>query len=300
LSESDRFDIPTEAANTCTRDIDLLTPLEILRTLNQQDQQVAHCVEAVLPAMAAAVEIMIDRLRAGGSVHYFGAGTSGRLGMLDAAEMPPTFGLAPTTFAAHQAGGQRAAVRANEGAEDDEADGASEASILTNRDVAVGIAASGITPYVAGALREARRRGSASILISSNPGASLGSEVDVHIAPDTGAESITGSTRMKAGTAAKLILNGMSTTAMIAIGRTYSHFMVSMNATNTKLRRRAIRILEETTGRPADACAAVLDEAGLELETALTMILAGVDPGHARTALVNAGGVVRAAVATLQ
>ena len=170
---------------------------------------------------------------------------------------------------------------------------------LEARDAAVGVAASGLTPFVVGALRGAKQRGAATILVSSNPAAPLGAEVDCHVAPDTGPEPIAGSTRMKAGTATKLVLNSISTSAMIALGRTFSHYMVHMQATNTKLRHRAVRTLREVTGLDRDRCAGALEAAEGELATALTMLLAGADTATARDALKRNEGSVRAALREL-
>lgn len=296
---SRRYDIPTEAPNPRTRDIDLLHPLEVLELLNAEDQRVPLAVARVLPEMARTVELMISSLRSGGHVHYFGAGTSGRLATADAAELPPTYGVPTDLVTVHLAGGAAAGSKALEHAEDDPEAGAAAAANLDETDVAVGIAASGLTPFVIGALRRAKQKGAATVLISSNPGAPTGKEVDCHIAPDTGSEPITGSTRMKAGTATKLVLNSLSTATMIALGRTYSHYMVNMKATNTKLRQRALRILGEITTLPRERCAEALDGTGGELDTALTILLAGVDVTGARLALQRNNRSVRAALRDL-
>jgi N-acetylmuramic acid 6-phosphate etherase len=293
------YDIPTEAPNPRTKDLDLLPPLEVLRLINAEDQQVPLAVAEQLPQMARAVEVIVERLRAGGQVHYFAAGTSGRLATADAAELPPTYGVSPDLFVAHQAGGAAASSKAVEEAEDDWEAGEEAASGLQERDVAVGVTASGLTPFVMGALRRAKCNGAATVLVSANPKAPLGQEVDCHIAPGTGPEPVAGSTRMKAGTAAKLVLNSLSTAAMVALGRTYSHYMVNMKATNAKLRHRAVRILGEVTSLPREQCAAALDTAGGELDTALTALLAGVDASTARAALQRSAGSVRAALKEL-
>ena len=293
------YQIPTEAPNPRTRDIDLLPSDEVVSLLNSEDQQVPLAVAKVLPELAHAVELVVHRLRSGGKVHYFGAGTSGRIAMADAAELPPTYGVGPGLFVVHQAGGPASNSLAVEHAEDDAAAGAEAAMALEARDAAIGVAASGLTPFVVGALRGAKQRGAATILVSSNPAAPLGAEVDCHVAPDTGPEPIAGSTRMKAGTATKLVLNSISTSAMIALGRTFSHYMVHMQATNTKLRNRAVRTLREVTGLDHDRCAGALEAADGELGTALTMLLAGADTTTARDALKRNEGSVRAALREL-
>jgi N-acetylmuramic acid 6-phosphate etherase len=297
---AEHYAIPTEAPNPRTKDIDLLKPLEVLELLNAEDELVPRAVAKVIPDMARAVDLMVSSVRRGGHVHYFGAGTSGRLATADAAELPPTYGVAPDLFVAHHAGGDAAGSNALEHAEDDAEAGAEAATTLQLTDVAIGIAASGFTPYVVGALRRAKRNGAATVLISSNPGAPIGKEVDCLIAPDTGPEPIAGSTRMKAGTAAKLILNGLSTATMVALGRTYSHHMVNMKATNAKLRRRSLRILGELASLSPERCAKALDGAGGDLDIALTALLAGVEASEARVVLERNNGSVRAALRDLE
>lgn len=292
-------DAPTERRNPRTAEIDRLSAIEILRLLNQEDALVAGAVAAVLPELAEAVEIVADRLRAGGSMHYFGAGTSGRLGALDAAELPPTFAVPKTLVVAHHAGGPTALREAVENVEDDEASGADDASVLTSADVAVGIAASGRTPYVRGALVKARELGAATILVTANPGAPLAPLADVHVGPDTGPEAIAGSTRLKAGTATKLVLNSLSTAAMVLLGRTYSNLMVHMLATNEKLRGRSVRILAEASGASYETCERALADADGDVRVALVALLAGVGTAEASDALTSGDGTVRAALAKL-
>jgi N-acetylmuramic acid 6-phosphate etherase len=299
-SAARRYDIPTETPNARTEDIDLLPPLQVLALLNAEDQDVPLAVAKVLPDMAHAVDLMVSSLRRGGRVHYFGAGTSGRLATADAAELPPTYGVASDLFVVHLAGGAAAGSQALEHAEDDAQAGADAAANLERSDVAIGIAASGLTPFVVGALRRAKEKRVPTVLISSNPGAPAGQEVDCHIAPDTGPEPIAGSTRMKAGTAAKLVLNSLSTATMVALGRTYSHYMVSMKATNAKLRQRAVRILGEIAQLPAERCAETLDRADGDLDTALTALLAVAEVSDARQALERNNGSVRAALRDLE
>jgi N-acetylmuramic acid 6-phosphate etherase len=291
---------PTEDRNPRTTNIDRLPTLEVLRLINDEDQKVAPAVRAVLPELARVVDLAVTALRQGLRVHYFGAGTSGRLGVLDAAELPPTFAAPADWFEVHVAGGSAALSGALEGAEDDEKAGYDEATrSVHSGDVVIGLAASGRTPYVLGALHAARDKGAATVLVTANPGAAAASEVDVFIAVDTGPEVVAGSTRMKAGTAQKLILNAFSTAVMVRLGRTYSNLMVDLVATNAKLRGRMLEILREATGLDAEACLEVLTEAGGELKTALVAVLGGVTPEQARDALNRSDGHVHAALAAL-
>ncbi|TNY36914.1 N-acetylmuramic acid 6-phosphate etherase [Thermomonospora catenispora] len=291
-------DVPTEGRNPRTVDVDVLPTIEVLRLINAEDTLVPAAVGAVLPQIAQLVDWAVEALRAGGRVHYFGAGTSGRLAVMDAAELPPTFGLWGR-FIAHHAGGASALAQAIEGVEDDADLGARDAADVRSGDIAVGIAASGRTPYVAGALRAAQRVGARTALISANPGAPLASEVDLHIGLATGPEVITGSTRMKAGTATKMVLNAFSTTVMIRLGRTYSNLMVSVNALNDKLRARLVRILTEATGMDAAVCEAALSEAGGDTRVALVSLLGEVPASRATRALQECHGGVREALALL-
>jgi N-acetylmuramic acid 6-phosphate etherase len=242
------------------------------------------------------VAVPLNRLRAGGRVHYFGAGTSGRIGVLDAAEVVPTFGADPGTFVAHQAGGQDAVRRAIEGAEDRLSLGEQAAAEVTDADVAIGLSASGRTPYVAGALTAARAAGAVTVLISSNPAASLAPLADYCVLPDTGPEAIAGSTRLKAATAQKLVLNSLSTAVMIRLGRTYSNLMVALSGSNSKLRQRQIRILMEASGASEASCRAELARCDGDLRLALLCLLSGLDPKEAAVALKQAGGSVRGAL----
>ncbi|GAA1552966.1 N-acetylmuramic acid 6-phosphate etherase [Kribbella lupini] len=290
---------PTEARNPRTLAIDAVGTVEILRMMNAEDARVADAVSAVLPQLARIVDAAVEAVRAGGRVHYFGAGTSGRLAVLDAAELLPTFHAPDDLVIAHHAGGMPALLRAVENVEDSEEGGAADASEVTGRDVVIGLAASGSTPYVAGALRHARSVGATTALITSNPQAPLAPLADVLIAADTGPEVIAGSTRLKAGTAQKMVLNAFSTTLMIKLGRTWSNLMVDMVATNNKLRGRMLRILAEATGADADACAAALVEADGELKPALVHLLTGSPVAAAREALAEADGRVAVALGKL-
>ncbi|NED93914.1 N-acetylmuramic acid 6-phosphate etherase [Phytoactinopolyspora alkaliphila] len=289
--------VPTEARNPRTTDIDVLPTLDLLRRINAEDATVPSRVAAALPALAELVDAATQRFREGGSVHYFGAGSSGRLASLDVAELPPTYSADPARFVVHHAGGQAALTHAVEGAEDDVDAGAQAAAGLTRADVAVGVAASGRTPYVSGALGAARAAGAFTALISSNPRAELAARIDCHVCAATGPEAVAGSTRMKAGTAAKLLLNSFSTGLMIRLGKTYSNLMIDLSASNAKLRARTVAILAEATGQDRRVCARALSEADGELRTALVALIASVRPGQAREALRSAGADVRAAIA---
>lgn len=287
----------TEMRNERTTEIDKVGTLELLRLLNAEDSLVAGAVAATLPVLTEVVDLTVSRLRAGGHVHYFGAGSSGRIGLLDAAEVVPTFGADPDMFVAHHAGGEAAVAQAIEGAEDRAALGDTAAVGLSSVDVAVGLSASGRTPYVAGALRRARASGALSVLVSGNPAAPLADLADYSLLADTGPEAIAGSTRLKAGTAEKMILNSLSTAVMIKLGRTYSNLMVSLSGTNEKLRLRQVLILMEVSGVSEEACRAELDLCGGDLRLAVLCLLAGLTPESAARALAAADGNVRAALA---
>lgn len=293
-------DVPTEGRNPRTIDIDLLPTIDMLRLINAEDERVPGAVAAALPEVATAVDLAVEALRGGGRVHYFGAGTSGRLAFQDAAELPPTFGIEPDRVIAHHAGGPSALAQAIEDVEDDQDEGARDAAGVAAGDLAIGIAASGRTPYVIGALRAAAAHGAHTVLLSSNPRSAFGPEADVHIAVDTGPEVVAGSTRMKAGTATKLVLNAISTAAMIRLGRTYSNLMVSMNALNSKLRGRLIKILVEATGTDAETCATALADAGGDTRAALVSLLCDVSPERAAEALAASADSVREAMRRLR
>jgi N-acetylmuramic acid 6-phosphate etherase len=295
-----QVDSPTELRNPDTTDIDQLTTVEILREINAEDVSVPDAVAAVLPDLARLVDYAVEALRAGHRVHYVGAGTSGRLAVLDAAELVPTFNIPIDWFVAHHAGGAAALLTAVENAEDDAVAGSIEMQEHARAgDVVIGLTASGRTPYVVGALGAARRAGARTGLVSANPGAAANADVDVPIAVNTGPEVIAGSTRMKAGTAQKLVLTSFSTAVMVRFGRTYSNLMVSMRATNAKLRGRTLRILREATGAPAQDCSDALAAADGDLKVALVQLLSGVDTPMAATALAAAQGHVRDALTTL-
>ncbi len=277
----------TEQPNPSTRDIDTLGTAEVVQRIVEADAAVPQAVERVSGAIAAAADLVIECVSRGGTVHYVGSGTSGRMGVLDAVELLPTYHVGSDVFSAHIAGGPGALSLAVEGAEDDEAAGARIAASAGDLDLIVGIAASGRTPFVGGALAGARRRGLPTVLISSNPHAPLARLADVAILTDTGPEAITGSTRMKAATAQKLVLNALSTAAMVRLGKTYSNLMIDMLPTNAKLRARSIRMLEQGSGASADDCSAALKAADGDVRVALVSLLARVDADRAAAALAR-------------
>ena len=290
---------PTEQRNPASSGLDDLDTLGVLRVLNAEDHAVIDAVAAALPQLAELVDIAADRMRRGGRVHYFGAGTSGRLGVLDASELLPTFNLEPGRVIGHIAGGQAALVNAVENAEDSGADGSAAGAELGPDDVAIGIAASGSTPYVGGALDAARANGAHAVLISNNPHASLADKADDHIVLDTGPEVITGSTRLKAGTAQKLTLNGFSTALMVALGRTWDNLMVSVVATNAKLRERTVRILREAADLDDADARTLLERCDGDLKTAIVVSFTEAAPSLAASTLETHDGSVRAAIAEL-
>lgn len=294
-----RVQSPTEERNPRTARIDLVPTLEVLQLLNDEDRVPPDAVRAVLPELAKVVDEAARRLAAGGRMHYFGAGTSGRLAVMDAAELIPTFGLSPDLVVAHHAGGATALARPSENVEDDPAQGVREAAAVEAGDIVVGLTASGRTPYVGGALRAARAVGAYTVLVSANPQAELARDADVHLAVDTGPEAVAGSTRLKAGSAQKLVLNSLSTALMVALGKTYSNLMVEMNAANAKLRGRVLTILTEASGESEEACARALAESGGEVKTAIVALIAGVGTAEARAALTAGEGRVRAALQSL-
>lgn len=290
----------TERRNPRSGRLDELSALEILELLNDEDRTAIDAVAAALPALAALVDGAVDRVRAGGRVHYFGAGTSGRLGVLDAAELVPTFGTDPSLVQAHLAGGPTAIVSAVEDSEDSEDDGRRAAlDAAGDGDVVIGLAVSGTTPYVRGALTAARTRGALTALVTSNPDSPLAPLADHVVVADTGAEVLTGSTRLKAGTATKILLNGFSTALMVRLGRTYSNLMVAVLATNTKLRERTLRILGDVTGDSRERSAQLLAEAGGDLRAAVVAAVTGASADSAAAALASEQGSVREAIRRL-
>lgn len=288
----------TERANPQTAAIDTQSSLGIVTLINDQDATVAPAVRRELEHIAQAVDVIVARLQRGGRLFYLGAGTSGRLGILDASEMPPTYGVSPNLVQGYIAGGDVALRQSIEGAEDDAAAGAHivRDAGVTEADVVVGIAASGTTPWVLGAVAEARQRGAATVALTCAPDSPLARSVDIAIAPVVGPEVIAGSSRMKAGTAQKMVLNMLSTATMIRLGKVYGNLMVDLRPTNAKLRRRAVHILQEVACVDAETARCALDATGYEVKPALVMLLAGVDADQARHRLAMAGGFVRLAI----
>ena len=292
----------TEQRNPKSTKIDKLDVLGIVDLINNEDRLVAAAVSDEREAIARAIELVEKAFQGGGRLVYVGAGTSGRLGVLDAAEMPPTFGVDPGMVHGVIAGGYQALVRSQEGAEDHLEDGAAAINNLDvgQRDFVLGIATSGSTPYVHGALSRARELGARTgFLLCTSPPAALLSEHDVVIAPLVGAEVITGSTRMKAGTATKLVLNTITTGAMVRIGKVYSNLMVDLQVTCEKLRDRGERILSELLNLDQPAAAALLDRASGDVKTALVMGHLGIDREEALKRLDAAGGVVSMVIGRL-
>ena len=291
-------DLMTERRNPASEGIDALPVREMLAIINAEDGRVAEAVAREIPRIAQAVEGIVERLEKGGRLFYIGAGTSGRLGVLDAAECPPTFNVAPELVQGIVAGGEAALARASEASEDSPEMGARDldARGFAGGDVLVGIATSGLTPYVLGAVARARELGALTIGISCTPGSELSQAVQVAIEPLTGPEVIAGSTRMKAGTATKLVLNMLSTAAMIRLGHVCGNLKVNVQPTNAKLRARAVRIVEEAGGVDRERAAALLESAGGKVRTAIVMARLGIGREDAEERLRAARGRVSEAL----
>ncbi len=292
--------LATEQVQPGLDDLDFRPIDEVIGLLLAAEAAVTSAMAAARPALAAAVEAVIDRLAEGGRLFYVGAGTPGRLAALDAAECVPTFGLPPGLVVAVMAGGVAAFADAVEGVEDDAAAGAADLRdhAVVAADVLVGISASGRTPYVLGALALAAESGALTVAVVNNPGSPMAAAADHAIEVLTGAEVIGGSTRLSAGTAQKVVLNTLSTAVMVGLGKTYGAWMVDVQATNQKLRRRAVRIVRDVTGVDEATAAAALSACGGHVKTTLVSLLAGVEPDVAGSRLQAAGGRVRAAVAS--
>jgi N-acetylmuramic acid 6-phosphate etherase len=288
----------TEERNPLTRDIDTLPTLDMLMLINAEDQKVALAVRKELQNISAAVDAITIRMQRGGRLIYIGAGTSGRLGVLDASECPPTFGTFPELVVGLIAGGSDALTSAVEGAEDDQNGGAAEVTGLNvnENDSVIGIAASGRTPYAIGGLQEAKKRGALTVSIVCNRPSQLEQFADIGIAPLVGPEVVSGSTRLKAGTAQKMVLNMISTAVMIRLGKTYSNLMVDVQPTNAKLRQRARRIVAEATGLDLQQATEMLSACNGEVKTTIVAVLAGISPEQARQRLQETGGFVRRAI----
>lgn len=285
----------TEQRNPRSQSIDQLSTIEVVDLINAEDRMIAVAVGEEREAIARCVEMVVDCFRKGGRLFYIGAGTSGRLGVLDASEMPPTYGTDPEMVQGIIAGGYAALVRAQEGAEDNPDDGARdlEARGIGPNDFALGIATSGTTPYVHGALRRARELGARTgFLLCTYPSEELAHTHDVVIAPLVGPEVITGSTRMKAGTATKMVLNTITTSAMVLTGKVFGNLMVDLQVTCEKLRDRGQRILIETVGIEREQAADVLERAGGHVKTAIVMAKLDVDRAEARRRLAEADGAL--------
>lgn len=288
----------TEARNPRSVDLDVLSTEQMLRVINAEDRTVPDAVAAQMPQIAGAVEAAARALRGGGRLIYVGAGSSGRIGLLDAVECPPTFGVAPAQVQAIVAGGDAADTGSAAELEDDPALGAAMMAqrSVGSRDLVVGLAASGTTPFTLGALREARRRGAATVAITCVPGSPLAQAADIAITPLVGPEVLTGSTRMKAGTAQKLVCNMLTTAAMARLGKVYSNLMVEVQPRNAKLAARAVRVIAQAVDCSPEDAQIWLSRASGDVKTAIVMARTGVSRERAQAVLRGADGVVRAAV----
>jgi len=290
--------LATEQRNPRSTSIDTASIREILEIINTEDHRVPIAVREELPYVEAAVEIIVDAFKSGGRLFYVGAGTSGRLGILDASECPPTFGTDPAMVQGVIAGGREAVFRSQEGAEDLEENGAEalKTAGVRSSDVICGIAASKRTPFVVGAVYYARSLGCKTLYVTSNPRSEFDLEVDVAICPVVGPEVIMGSTRMKSGTAQKLVLNMLTTASMIRLGKVYENMMIDLQMSNAKLVERSKRIVMTITGLDYGEASDVLSRAGGHVKTALVMALAGVDAAEAAARLARSDGFVRPAI----
>ncbi|ENF6041797.1 N-acetylmuramic acid 6-phosphate etherase [Citrobacter amalonaticus] len=289
----------SETRNPQTMDLDALSTLDLVHRFNQQDTLVAEAVKATLPDVASAVDAAAEALKSGGRIIYMGAGTSGRLGVLDASECPPTFGVPHGLVVGLIAGGPGALLKAVEGAEDNAQLGEDDliALNLVPQDLVVGLAASGRTPYVIGGLKYARKTGCTTVAISCNPDSPIAQEADIAISPVVGPEALTGSTRLKSGTAQKLVLNMISTGAMVKFGKVYQNLMVDMKATNIKLMDRACRMVVEATGIARGEAETLLRQTDFDVKPAILMALSGLNADAAREKLAAHQGFLRAALA---
>ncbi|WP_117192356.1 N-acetylmuramic acid 6-phosphate etherase [Rhizobium terrae] len=296
ISELER--LVSEDRNPRSMDIDLLPTVDVLRRINDEDQGVPAAVGKVIPQIAEAVDEIVKAFRKGARLVYIGAGTSGRLGVLDASECPPTFSVPEGMVVGLIAGGDHALRHAVEGAEDDPVQGRQDLMDigLTADDVVVGIAVSGRTPYVIGALNYAKSLGAKTAALSCNPDSVIAAIADIAISPVVGPEILTGSTRLKSGTAQKLVLNMLTTASMIKIGKSYQNLMVDLHASNQKLVARAARIVMQATGCDIDEARRALDLTGNDVKLAILIVVTGMDVDAARTALSEAGGFLRKAI----
>jgi N-acetylmuramic acid 6-phosphate etherase len=288
----------TEHSNKRSKNIDRLSTADVVRLINSEDMLIAPAVGKECKKIAAAVDMIVEHFKTGGRLFYVGAGTSGRLGVLDASECPPTFGVSPKLVQGIIAGGKRALVRAVEGAEDKPADGAKAVikRCICEKDVVVGIAACGLTPYVRGALKQAMKLKAGTIFITCAPESVKGIPARIIINPVVGPEIITGSTRMKAGTATKLVLNILTTTAMIKMGKVYGNLMVDLTATNNKLRDRSVRIVVRLTGLSRIKAVKLLKQAEGKVKAAIVMHFRKVNMSQALDILDECGQLLRKAI----
>lgn len=296
ITNSNLEGLRTEQVNPRTRDLDRLATREILERINDEDLLVAPAVRAAIPDIARAVDAAAEAWRAGGRIVLFGTGTSGRLATLDAAELGPTFSIGADRYQARIAGGEVALIRGVEGAEDDVVAGAAAASDLGASDLAFGVAASGRTPFVLAALEEARRRGARTVGLACVARPALANHVDIAIVVDTGPEAVSGSTRMKAGTAQKMALTAFSTALMVRLGKVYGNLMVDLQVTNAKLRQRALRLVEEAAAVDEAAAGRALAEAGGDVKTAIAALRLDLPSDVARSRLERAHGHLREAL----
>jgi N-acetylmuramic acid 6-phosphate etherase len=288
----------TEQRNAASKNLDRMTAMEIVRLMNREDRKVAVAVGREIRAIARAVDAIVRGMRNGGRLFYVGAGSSGRMAVLDAAECPPTFGISKKRMQALIAGGRRAVTGAVEGAEDSvrNAERDLREKKLRSNDVVVGIAASGTTPYVLGALKYARKRGAATVAITSNRRMAVARLAKIVIAPEVGPEVLTGSTRLKAGTSQKMVLNMLSTAVMVRLGHAYENLMIDAVLTNQKLGDRALRILVEASGKSVSAAEHALRAAGHNMRAALVMLKGGVGVAEAKKLIAGADGDLRKAL----
>ena len=288
----------TEERNPRSRGMDGKSTEEILRIINAEDRTVPEAVAEAIPEIAEAVEAIVETVRGGGRVFFAGAGSSGRLGVLEASEVPPTFGVSSDLFKAFVSGGPGGVFGSVEASEDDDVAGG---RVLFDhdfgrKDLLVAISASGRTPFALGAMRRARSLGARTVALTNNRGSEMGGLADVSIVVETGPEVVSGSTRMKAGTAQKMVLNMLTTTAMTRLGRVHDGYMIGVQASNVKLRERAARIVGEIAGVEPEEAMEALEKANSDLKVAVVMIKFGIDKGEAEKALADAGGILRRAL----
>ena len=299
MKPDDLSALMTESVNSATRDLDRMSTLELVQTINREDARVAQAVGAAAAEIAAAIDAIAERMRRGGRLIYMGAGTSGRLGVLDASECPPTFSVSEGLVLGIIAGGDRALRHSVEAAEDSPELGAADLQALELRpeDSVVGLSASGRAPYVIGGLRHARAAGALTVGVACNRPAALAAEADIAILAPVGPEVLSGSTRLKSGTAQKMVLNLLSTGVMVRLGKTYGNLMIDLRPTNDKLRARAAGLVQRVTGLDEAPARALLESSGWEVKTAVVMAKLGCSAEEARQKLAAAGGFVRRVLA---